>query len=138
VSASHGVKTTPTDIDREAATLFALVPGVQVWLDRSLPHEDSWGDGVWVRSEGGQWFNDAAAIDTDDPATVGCMSAQVDAKYGGPCMVACGSDVDRSGPLAWAVRAWTGRDLNGIMFTPFGHTRGAALVAAMRALNPAR
>ena len=133
------MKTAPTDIDRESAMLFTRMPGMRVWLDRSLPHEPSWGDGAWSRVvEDGQSFDDVSALDTDDPATVGCMSAQVDAKYGGPCMVACGSDVDRSGPLAWAVRAWTGRDLNGIMFTPFGHTRGAALVAAMRALNPAR
>lgn len=73
------MKTEPTDIDREAARLFAPAPGMRVWTrhakGRLVDHDGKYGT---VTGEG-SWEAMAVvlAIDTDDPATVGCMLAQV-------------------------------------------------------------
>ena len=93
------MKTAPTELDREAATLFTPIPGMRVWIDWSLPHEDSWGDGAWLRIVEGQWVDHVAAPDLDDPATVGCMLAQV-ASFPGPIFGAA---------LVTAMRALKGR-----------------------------
>lgn len=118
------MKTQPTDIDREAATLFACVDGMRAgWSYNSVtsvPPRERW---TWERvtSDG----KEPHAIDTDDPATVGVMLAQVEAT------VVDGLPVElyRITPGGW----WQ-TDAPGVG----GPTRGAALVAAMRALKAKR
>jgi len=72
--------------------------------------------------ESGGMLPDVFAIDTDDPATVGVMLAQVDAMAGG--------HVD-----TWARGTVHGVDSRDEESLGCGPTRGAALVAAMRALR---
>ena len=74
------------------------------------------------------------ALDTDDPATVGCMLAQVED--------AAGARVDMTWDWDWATRSfieyvahWQGDDCIGVARR--GRTRGAALVAAMKAIKGA-
>jgi hypothetical protein len=120
------MKREPTEIDREAAGLFAPAPGMRAWSRgacgriigdcRVTPFDST----ATIVFDGGGYSAAAIvyAFDTDDPATVGCMLAQVRAVHG------------------WA-SAFTG--LYGgqwVACTPFvaypGVTEGAALVAAMR------
>ena len=108
------MKTEPTDLDREAAALFdANAGGLRSWLE---------GIG-WCRvaneTQAGAVYADA--IDTDDPATVGCMLVQVEAAEGE------GLPVD----VYCLTRGWFGTSCVG----GGGPTRGAALVAAMRELK---
>lgn len=81
------MKTTPTDLDREAALFFRAVPGVRclascdggtrMW---SRVVEDTIG-GHTVRTENGAAFPayqaTIHALDVEDPATVGVMIAQL-------------------------------------------------------------
>lgn len=64
------MKTTPTDIDREAGSLFAARPAMRVmWTSRATR---------WERvADGTTHTGRPFAIDADDPATVGVMLAQV-------------------------------------------------------------
>jgi hypothetical protein len=125
-------ETGPTELERAATGLFTPAPGMRIWIDWSLPHEDSWGDGVWVRvREDGTWCDTATTIpDTDDAATVGVMVSQFD---GYAVSVIDRRDVlpmptTRLSRFRFAVI--TERD--GAQTTTVGPTRGAALVAAKR------
>lgn len=171
------MKTQPTALDREAATLFAPAPGMRVMHEiahvvRPASHKGrevcemrpAWVRIVTARDagtcrafavEGNATVGRRAcqleygatrastllqAIDTDDPATVGCMLAQVrehgsstwlqplwrvsipaDAPYHGETMATVTGRV-------WSVMTSTGSAGD-------GPTEGAALVAAMRALK---
>ena len=133
------MKTEPTDIDREAARLFTPAEGMRIIL------EDRLYGGEWARIsvagakmsgcyERGSHTWDACcdtlkrcfAIDTDDPATVGVMLAQVRATYRDPSMT---TSTYRDGD---DTRWW-------VMHPPCSPTRerteGAALVSVMRALR---
>lgn len=145
------MKTEPTETDREAARLFVAAPGMRI---RAKMHNVE--DGFWSRASrhsdvGGvfcdaeptvdecKWVRplDVAAIDTDDPATVGCMLAQVEQSR--PCLAV--TIVDRlvtipgESDRRFAVLVST---MGGMQDVFPGPTRGAALVAAMRALKPAK
>jgi hypothetical protein len=107
------MKREATETDREAAGLFSVAPGMRAGWRGSRNGVSP----VWERLlDGTEATPDY--LDTDDPATLGCMLAQVRAVHG------------------WA-SAFTG--LYGgqwVACTPFvaypGVTEGAALVAAMR------
>ena len=138
------MKTEPTDIDREAARLFNPAPGMRVILaDRLF-------GGLWARVataspslisgcyEAGcdTWdasipFVQLSAVDTDDPATVGAMLAQLRAAVPG-----FGCDMAHVRPMP------TSAEMNRMAViirrmvpTYCGATEGAALVGAMRALG---
>lgn len=122
------MKTQPTDIDREAATLFACVDGMRVgWSYNSVtsvPPRERW---TWERvtSDG----KEPHAIDTDDPATAGCMLAQV---MEATRVVSISPSVPAM-HAPWRIRYSTGvGESHGYAA---GDTMGAALVAAMRALK---
>ena len=163
------MKTEPTDIDREAATLFTPSPGMRVMHEiahvvRPASHKGrevcemrpAWVRIVTARDAGTcrafavegnatvgrrayqmEYFVARAsmflqAIDTDDPATVGCMLAQVED--------AAGARVDMTWDWDFATRRfieyvalWEGDDCIGVARR--GRTRGAALVAAMKAIK---
>lgn len=137
------MKTEPTNVDRQAAQLFAAVPGMVIW--RSIndfcvgPHRviDVHGDGLHLpagglqmQSGGWSWFP-VIAFDTDDPATIGVMQAQVEAEKHKILSAGDRTPVD----IRWV---WTGPHVLGfeVMFEDEllgkGLTRGAALVTAMR------
>ena len=123
------MKTEPTDIDREAARLFVPAPGMRVWfLHDGTPSRILNGAGAARWERGGSDFAVETsgplgldALDTDDPATVGCMLAQVEEAEGLGIPV----EVYLSTPDWWTT------DCRG----HGGPTRGAALVAAMKALK---
>lgn len=128
---------TPTTIDREAARLFTPAPGMAVfdmhgkrariaeaaWAGRALMHlaADSLPSDVLI----------ASAVDTDDPATIGVMLAQVEAASS--CSVElwhCPDDPPEESSVVF-IRA--------LGFATWkGPTHGAALVAAMRAIKGAK
>lgn len=130
------MKTESTDLDREAAQLFTLAPGMRVfvtrarWLEtgRIITSDDAEYRVVCESNASALLSTRPDALDADDPATVGAMLAQVEE--------AAGTRVD----LVWAWRdpgvvdyvvQWRGdTDLG-----ESGPTRGAALVAAMRELR---
>lgn len=127
------MKTDPTDLDREAATLFRPAPGMRAWMPRHDAPEFWWrvvGDwnATWegheevvhdFSHEHGDPFH---AFDTDDPATLGCMLAQVEE--------AAGATADLR-----TVPARDGKTLHEIAFPGVGtwrdFTRAASLVKAM-------
>lgn len=85
------MKPDPTDLDREAATLFRPAPGMRAWFLHDGTPSRILNDGGMARWErGGCDFAVETsgplgldALDTDDPATLGCMLAQVlDARPG--------------------------------------------------------
>lgn len=125
------MKTDPTDIDREAARLFECVDGMRAgWCYTSVTVVPPRNRCLWERIRSDSKSPDA--IDTDDPATVGVMLAQVRRKAPG-----LGTGVLHLRPLPttnepgrWAVISCG---------TPlwFGPTEGAALVAAMKAIKGA-
>ena len=157
------MKTAPTDIDREAATLFTPSPGMRVMHEiahvvRPASHKGrevcemrpAWVRIVTARDAGTcrafavegnatvgrrayqmEYFVARAsmflqAIDTDDPATVGCMLAQVED--------AAGTDdvsVEKLRPYGRGFAVF----IRGSYSHAPGPTKGAALVAAMRALK---
>ena len=115
------MKTEPTETDREAARLFdANCRGLRVYLA---------GIGWCIVSTVRSHFRvEADAIDTDDPATVGVMLAQVDEALDA---VGCPGAYLHPWAGGWAVRRGTA-----LRRYP-GPTKGAALVAAMKALKSA-
>lgn len=127
------MKIQPNGADREAARLFKPAGGMLfAWLNASghwvWERVADWHDGRWPVE--GLVPGEGAVFDTDDPATVGCMLVQAEAAIRG-FMVA--RDVMGNGKWrAWG-NVWDKND-----HTVFidGSTRGAALVAAMRALRP--
>lgn len=130
------IKAQPGELDREAARLFSPAPGVRAWVHgawaRGVP--STLDDSTVFLPEGSSYGlvrGAAEAFDTDDSATVGVMLAQVEA--------ACSKPVD----LLWRrtcagcveyVAEWFDPVSRRIK-TPPGHTRGAALAAAMRQFN---
>ena len=118
------MKTSPTDLDREAATLFRPAGGMRAgWVLEKIEPGTFWQS---LRDD-----SDATPdfYDTDDPATVGVMLAQVRAASGHPCLHVVASDPDPDGAVWWSVpRRFAGR-------YSFSRTEGAALVAVMRALR---
>ena len=129
------MKTTPTPIDCEAATLFACVDGMRAaWSYRSVtsvPPRERW---MWERvtSDG----KEPDAIDTDDNPTAGEMLAQVESAVPGAAV----SIADRlhSIPGDDERRFMVIVECNGTQTTATGPTRSAALVAAMRAFKVAK
>ena len=125
----EAMKTTPTDIDRKAARMFTPAPGMRVWQTAEArtigPRRVIEVDENDIKTEGGWSRLPICAIDTDDPATVGCMLAQVEAAAGAVVLI---WDAWKDGMTHYVVRyldKWS------------GPTRGAALVAAKRALAEA-
>lgn len=115
------MKTEPTDTDCEAARLFVCVDGMRAgWCHTNITVVPPRNRCIWERIcyDGAE----PDALDTDDPATVGAMLAQVEDAAGEPVNVARHSCHDY---LVWAC------DPPGA----YGWTRGAALVAAMRAIK---
>lgn len=137
----------PTELDREAAIFFKPARGMRV---RTTEEPREWGivlfyaadeDGLWpdaaAWTPGGantrvHLFERIEALDTDDPATVGCMLAQVEEAAGalvvslwGWWSVGCVEYVAEWQP-------------DGTIHTHSGHTRAAALVAAMKAIKGAK
>lgn len=135
------MKTEPTDIDREAALLFVLAPGMRASYSRRGLLGWGWlidtDEGLWLFCENWPGFTvdsvDIDALDTDDPATVGCMLSQVED--------AAAARVDLvwqwsgKGVVEWRAQ-WQRDDDIGVGHS--GPTRGAALVAAMRSINKSK
>lgn len=114
------MKITPTETDRLAAQLFAPAGGMRAaWRG-----ERGGVRPVWERLRDGSEAT-PDFYDTDDPATVGVMLAQVEATAGPVVLI---WDAWKDGMTHYVVRyldKWC------------GPTRGAALVAAKRALAEA-
>lgn len=129
------MKTEPTDIDREAAGLFNAAPGMRVVYVSSVNGRRKL---EWCRVRDGAngVYGAPHALDTDDPATVGCMLAQVEASAPGLAVSVADrwhnlpGDSDRRF-LVLVDHA------EGHQTTATGPTRGATLVAAMRKLKGA-
>ena len=135
------MKTAPTETDREAARLFEPAPGMRAWRTTGVGMMSDPGMVIEVdpataphggiRTERGWSWLPVCAIDTDDPAIVGCMLAQVEAVRPGQAV----SIVDRLHSLPgdaerrFAVLV----EHDGTQTVATGPTRGAALVAARRA-----
>ena len=119
------MKTTPTETDREAAQLFAPSGGMRAaWRG-----ERNGVRPVWERLRDGSEAT-PDFYDTDDPATVGCMVAQVEAAAGAPVELwHCPDDPPDAAHVVFV------RDPSFESFC--SPTRGAALVAAKRALAEA-
>ncbi len=132
------MKTEATDIDREAASLFDAEPGMRVFHDlcgfgRVLTHvSDEYYMVHWDKQPGAEAR--IIAFDTDDPATVGVMLAQIEYEVVGDGVAVTDVMISHPGD---AVRSYAiGIDrLNGERDTETGPTRGAALVAVMRKLR---
>lgn len=108
------------DINRDAARLFAPAQGMRVCVD-----------GRWVRVGCGLEGSRESvidAIDADDPATVGAMIAQVEHASAKPLDLWSSA----SGPVPQ--HPYVVDTCDGILLGT-GPTRGAALVAAMRAIK---
>ncbi len=125
------MKITPTETDRLAAQLFAPAGGMRAaWRG-----ERNGVRPVWERLRDGSEAT-PDFYDTDDGPTQGAMLAQVEAAAGTDCVVTHGTMVEPAGELKWKVRKANGFDLH-VLGNVFGPTRGAALVAAKRALAEA-
>ena len=140
------MKTEPTDLDREAARLFTPAPGMRMWIWLETGE-----DAVRFLGRTGVASNPLAfdetrfeavveiltgrfrvtAIDSDDPATVGAMVAQFDRH--------AVTVVDRRDVLPGDVerRFAVLAEFDGAQTLTTGPTRGAALVAAMKAIKAA-
>lgn len=135
------LKTTPTDLDREAARLFDAAQGMMAWHCawngvEVGPERVTWVYAGINKIEGRYTNGPVEAFDTDDPATGGVMLAQVESVKPGAAVTI----VDRLNNLAHELdRRFqvivTGAE--GWQSVHTGPTRGAALVAAMRALKGA-
>ena len=119
--------------------MFTPAPGMRVWLlhdgtpsrilnDAGTARWERGGVDFAVETSGPLGLD---AIDTDDPATVGCMLAQVEAEAQESVELwHCPDDPPEESGVVF-IRA---RD-----FASYpGPTRGAALVAAMRAIKAAK
>lgn len=125
------MKITPTETDRVAAQLFAPAGGMRAaWRG-----ERNGVRPVWERLRDGSEAT-PDFYDTDDGPTQGAMLAQVETAAGTDCVVTHGTMVEPAGELQWKVRLAKGFDLY-VLGNVFGPTRGAALVAAMKALKGA-
>lgn len=144
------MKTTPTDIDREAAQLFVAAPGMRVQVDAQddalvridwcRVAESTWAGGLLLHrlssSQALASCVDIVAIDTDDPATVGCMLAQVEQAANHTLSeVADNGDDHRRPERRHAVMVWSAHKNCERHEAAHGPTRGAALVAAMRQIR---
>ncbi len=130
------LKTQPTDIDREAASLFEPAPGMLMWrtiAERSVSNRLGSGcAGAFSTLTGAH--DESVSIDTDDPATVGAMLAQVEAAAEGSGVTI--ADRRRTIPGDAERRFMVIIDhAEGRQTTATGPTRGAALVAVMRKLK---
>jgi hypothetical protein len=129
------MKTTPTDIDRKAAGLFKCVDGMLAgWCYTSVTSVPPKNRCVWERIRSDDKVPDA--LDTGDPATAGAMLAQVETMRPGQAV----SIVDRlhSLPGENERRFAVIVEHDGAQTVSTGPTRGAALVAAKRALAEVR
>ena len=137
------MKTTPAPIDIEAARLFRVQLRMRAWTEfarGTVINADPMDDGTICVTLVGEGTYEAlgrpVAIDTDDLPTVGAMLAQVEANRPGQAV----SIVDRLHSLPgdaerrFAVLA----EHDGTQTVATGPTRGAALVAAKRALAEAQ
>ena len=119
------MKTEPTAIDREAAQLFSPAGGMRA----GCGGERNGVRPVWERLRDGSEAT-PDFYDTDDPATVGCMLAQVETVAGKPL----DTWMSTKGPmpeLPYAVESGP------YVTIGRGATRGHALLAAMRGLKRA-
>ena len=129
------MKTKPTDLDREAASLFTPAPGMRVWTrhaqGRLVDYDGHYGT---VTGEG-SWEAMAVvrALGANNPATTGCFVDQIEALH--PCQSV--TVVDRLHVLPGEVerRFMVLVGSADCETATTGPTRGAALVAAMRALK---
>lgn len=128
------MKTEPNGIDRQAPGLFEPSQGMR--MGRTVAGRTVWnrisGDpqGMFLSADGSD--DESVCIDTDDPATVGCMLTQLErgiraVSVVDRCFILPGDDERRFLVLVDAH--------GGDQVTATGPTRGAALVAAMRALK---
>jgi len=137
------MKTAPTETDREAARLFALAPGMRAWCridgaevvarilgkDPVTMHAHAYAEALGMHLTESLAHNfDPAAIDTDDGPTQGAMMVQVEAALDA---AGCPGAYLHPWTDGWAVR-------RGAAIRRYaGPTKGAALVAAKRALAEA-
>lgn len=145
------MKTQPTEIDCQAVQLFTPAPGMHVAY--SLRGSVEWGRCIMTEAEmklcSEYWTAHTVvgvsivAIDTDDPATVGVMLAQVEAAAGCQLKIADAWSGDvANAPDMFAVCARTAWCAPMGWDTPpreygRGVTRMDALVAAMMAIKSA-
>lgn len=135
------MKTEPTDIDREAASLFRLTPGMRAWWPVDVEIDDMFfGVPSLARLCNDRLIDPSSetpvAIDTDDPATVGCMLAQVEQAANHTLSEVADNGEDHRRPeRRHAVMVWSARANCERHEAAHGPTRGAALVAAMRKLK---
>jgi len=136
------MKTAPTETDREAARLFEPAPGVRAWRD------GQWYRITWARGGTADGTKEAEedcdlriaycmaasaieAIDVDDGPTQGAMMVQVEAAAGAPVELwHCPDDPPDKAHVVFV------RDPSFESFC--ASARGAALVAAMKALKGAK
>lgn len=144
------MKNEPTDIDREAARLFAVAQGMRVQVSNAQDDalvrvdwcrvaESTWAGGLLLhRMSSSQVlasYTDIIAFDTDDPATVGCMLAQVEQAANHTLSEVADNGEDHRRPeRRHAVMVWSAR-ANCERHEADGPTRGAALVGAMRQIK---
>jgi hypothetical protein len=125
------MKTEPTALDREAAQFFSPAGGMRAAWRRER-------NGVrpaWERLRDGSEAT-PDFYDTDDPATVGCMLAQVEQAANHTLSeVADNGDDHRRPERRHAVMVWSARGGCERHEAAHGPTRGAALVAAMRQIR---
>lgn len=139
------MKAEPTALDREAATLFTPAPGMRVFNA-----DAGWGrlaEAAWAGTTLTHWSTDSLAvaghtrvdaIDTDDPATVGVMLAQVKEAADGTS-VSVHDRLNQRTITGWPVTrfaVYVGNESHTVL-AKSGQALGAALVAAMRALKSA-
>lgn len=122
------MKTTPTETDREAGRVFVPLPAMCVMWTATSKRWERVADGT---AHTGHPF----AIDADDPATAGQMLAQVEAMR--PRQAVSIVDRLRSLPGEDERRFAVMVEYDGAQTVATGPTRGAALVAAKRALAEA-
>jgi len=140
------MKTTPTDIDREAAILFSPAPGMRAFTCGAI-YDGERGrviavpEGLCIALEslkiemrdGTAPLMSIIAIDTNDPATVGCMLAQVEQAANHTLSEVADNGEDYRRPeRRHVVMVWSARENCERHEAAHGPTRGAALVAAMR------
>lgn len=115
------MKTTQAEVDREAGQVFVPWPAMRVMWTATSRRWERVADGT---AHTGHPF----AIDTDDPATVGVMLAQVEAANPGRAVIVSARVPVPSEDVYCVVAHGEGEPTIAL-----GPTRGAALVAAMRA-----
>lgn len=143
------MKSAPTDLDRDAARFFTPAPGSLALYRVGIAGPDRWLRMCEDMVDSGM-YSHPMALDADDPATAGCMLAQVRDKVGAHAVV-----------WQWHRRVDGDADAFSVILTPnrealqrgfwcrplMEHdetdpnpkspTEGAALVAAMKKLKAA-